>query len=176
MDIPVVERSKKNCYKEKLHICDITAMYNCSYPCCWCRSGSDSTNNWLAQTIGCMVFNALFNIISFMLQWPLCTCLQFPGQHSGFLHNHCPNIGQRLERNESCSNDCHHKTKYWLSRRSNQQPPVLNFCSLSTELQCRQHKRCSLMLILPCWITVEISGNYRSLDLVYRLKMSVWSI
>ena len=65
MDICVVERSKKNCYKEKLHICDITATYNCSYPCCWCGSGSDRTNNWLYGV------NALFNIISFISQWPL---------------------------------------------------------------------------------------------------------
>ena len=76
------------------------------------------------HAVCCMVFNALFLTLFQLYRGGQCTYPCFPGiiftsiLHNilsqplvAFLHNHCRNNGQRLERTESCRNDYHQSWK-----------------------------------------------------------------
>ena len=94
-----------------------------------------------------MVLNAIFNIIS-DISWeataPIYAFLEvlltstpqniLSNSLATFPRNHCRNKAQLRERNKSCHNDHYQsRERNWPSQGSNQPPPFLRSCMLSTE-------------------------------------------
>ena len=88
--------------------------------------------------VPCMVFSTVFNSISVISWQPvrlsILSCnsfdqyyvnYSFPKPMATFPHNHCQNIRQRRQRNESCRNDYHQSTDRILAEPGDQTSDLL---------------------------------------------------